>query len=156
MTNSTYKAKAYSAASATSHLASTQIQRREPTEHDIQIEILFCEICHSDLHQVRDEWKEFMPTVYFGIFTGIAIHKSAEPNSLIVHVDPAVRDEMIAEQPDLYYTAAHYENYPCVLVRFSRITRDILEDLLLMAHKYVSSRPRRRRRITKKGRRTKA
>jgi uncharacterized zinc-type alcohol dehydrogenase-like protein len=45
-------------------MTSTQIQRREPTEHDVQIEILFCGICHSDLHQVRDEWKEFMPTVY--------------------------------------------------------------------------------------------
>jgi uncharacterized zinc-type alcohol dehydrogenase-like protein len=45
-------------------MASTQIQRREPTEQDVQIEILFCGICHSDLHQVRDEWKEFMATVY--------------------------------------------------------------------------------------------
>jgi len=59
-----YKARAYSAASATSPMASTQIQRREPTEQDVQIEILFCGICHSDLHQVRDEWKEFMATVY--------------------------------------------------------------------------------------------
>ena len=59
-----YKARAYSAASARSPMVSTQIQRREPTEHDVQIEILFCGICHSDLHQVRDEWKEFMPTVY--------------------------------------------------------------------------------------------
>ena len=59
-----HKARAYSAVSATSPMASTQIQRREPTEHDVQIEILFCGICHSDLHQVRDEWKEFMPTVY--------------------------------------------------------------------------------------------
>ena len=59
-----YQAKAYSAASATSTLSSTKISRRDPTEHDVQIEILFCGICHSDLHQVRDEWKEFMPTVY--------------------------------------------------------------------------------------------
>src|SRR5688500_16658987 len=59
-----YKAKAYAAASATSSLTSTTIARREPTEHDIQIEILFCGICHSDLHAVRDEWNEFMPTVY--------------------------------------------------------------------------------------------
>ncbi len=58
------KTKAYSAASATSPLASTTIQRREPTEHDVQIEILFCGICHSDLHAVRDEWKNVMPTVY--------------------------------------------------------------------------------------------
>ncbi|HUO09552.1 MAG TPA: NAD(P)-dependent alcohol dehydrogenase [Phycisphaerae bacterium] len=59
-----YKTKAYSAASATSGLSSDTIQRREPTEHDVQIEILFCGICHSDLHQVRNEWKEVMPTVY--------------------------------------------------------------------------------------------
>src|SRR5882757_1891662 len=57
-------AKAYSAASETSPLAFTTIPRREPTEHDVQIEILFCGICHSDLHSVRNEWSEFMPTVY--------------------------------------------------------------------------------------------
>jgi alcohol dehydrogenase (NADP+) len=60
----TYNAKAYSAASPTSQLASTNIQRREPTERDVQVEILFCGICHSDLHSVRNEWSEFMPTNY--------------------------------------------------------------------------------------------
>src|ERR1700722_451886 len=59
-----YNAKAFSAASATSPLASTKITRRDPTEHDVQIEILFCGICHSDLHQVRNEWSGVMPTVY--------------------------------------------------------------------------------------------
>ncbi len=59
-----YKAKAYSAASATSPMTSTTIPRRDPTENDVQIEILFCGICHSDLHSVRNEWSEFMPTVY--------------------------------------------------------------------------------------------
>ncbi|WP_224961644.1 NAD(P)-dependent alcohol dehydrogenase [Geomonas subterranea] len=59
-----YKAKAYSAASATAPLASTTIQRREPTDRDVQIEILFCGICHSDLHTVRDEWNSVMPTMY--------------------------------------------------------------------------------------------
>jgi len=57
-------ARAYSAASATSPLASTTIPRRETTERDVQIEILFCGICHSDLHTVRDEWHSIMPTVY--------------------------------------------------------------------------------------------
>jgi uncharacterized zinc-type alcohol dehydrogenase-like protein len=57
-------AKAYSAASATSPLASTTIARREPTPHDVQIDILFCGICHSDLHTVRNEWSSVMPTVY--------------------------------------------------------------------------------------------
>ncbi|MGD0298011.1 MAG: NAD(P)-dependent alcohol dehydrogenase [Bryobacteraceae bacterium] len=59
-----YKAKAYSAASAISPLAGTTIARRDPSEHDVQIKILFCGICHSDLHQVRDEWRSVMPTVY--------------------------------------------------------------------------------------------
>ena len=59
-----YKAKAYSAASAASPLASTTVTRRDPTEHDVQIEILFCGICHSDLHQVRNECKNVLPTVY--------------------------------------------------------------------------------------------
>jgi uncharacterized zinc-type alcohol dehydrogenase-like protein len=59
-----YNAKAYSAASASSGLTATKISRREPMERDVQIEILFCGICHSDLHQVRDEWSGVMPTVY--------------------------------------------------------------------------------------------
>jgi alcohol dehydrogenase (NADP+) len=59
-----YNAKAYSAASATSPLASTTIARRDPTENDVQIDILFCGICHSDLHQARNEWSGVMPTVY--------------------------------------------------------------------------------------------
>jgi len=59
-----YQAKAYSASSATSPLASTTVARRDPNEHDIEIEILFCGICHSDLHQVRNEWSGVMPTVY--------------------------------------------------------------------------------------------
>jgi len=59
-----YNAKAYSVASSTSPFASTTIARRDPTEHDVQIEILFCGICHSDLHQARNEWSGVMPTVY--------------------------------------------------------------------------------------------
>ena len=58
-----YKAEAYSAASASSPLAPTTIPRRDPGEHDVQIKILFCGICHSDLHTVRNEWSA-LPTVY--------------------------------------------------------------------------------------------
>jgi uncharacterized zinc-type alcohol dehydrogenase-like protein len=59
-----YNTKAYAAGSTTSRLAGTTIARRDPGEHDVQIEILFCGICHSDLHQVRNEWSGVMPTVY--------------------------------------------------------------------------------------------
>jgi alcohol dehydrogenase (NADP+) len=50
------KVKAYSAAAASSPLAATTIDRREPTDRDVQIEILFCGVCHSDLHFSRNEW----------------------------------------------------------------------------------------------------
>jgi alcohol dehydrogenase (NADP+) len=56
--------RAYAASSATSPLGPTTIPRRDPTETDIQIEIMFCGICHSDLHSVRNEWSEFSDTVY--------------------------------------------------------------------------------------------
>jgi uncharacterized zinc-type alcohol dehydrogenase-like protein len=59
-----YNAKAFAATSETSPLAAATINRREPTENDVQIEILYCGICHSDLHQVRNEWSGVMPTVY--------------------------------------------------------------------------------------------
>ena len=59
-----YKTKAYSAASATTPLAHTTIPRREPTPRDVQIEILYCGICHSDLHYARNEWSSLMQTVY--------------------------------------------------------------------------------------------
>src|ERR687887_1623380 len=58
-----YKTKAYSSGSSTSPLAPASIPRREPDDDDVQIEILFCGICHSDLHTVRSEWSA-MPTVY--------------------------------------------------------------------------------------------
>ena len=59
-----FNAKAYSTASATSPLAPTVIARRDPIETDVQIEILFCGVCHSDLHMARNEWSGIMPTVY--------------------------------------------------------------------------------------------
>jgi uncharacterized zinc-type alcohol dehydrogenase-like protein len=58
-----YNAKAYSAARATAPLAKTTIQRRNPSECDVQIEILYCGICHSDIHMVRSEWSP-IPIVY--------------------------------------------------------------------------------------------
>ena len=58
------KAKSYSATSATSPLAPDTIQRRETTTRDVQIEILYCGICHSDLHTVRNEWSSVMATTY--------------------------------------------------------------------------------------------
>lgn len=60
----TFSARAFAASSATTPLASATIPRREPTPRDVQIEILFCGICHSDLHYARNEWSSLMQTVY--------------------------------------------------------------------------------------------
>ena len=47
---------AYAATAATSPLTPFSIKRREPGPTDVQIEILFCGVCHSDIHNVRNEW----------------------------------------------------------------------------------------------------
>lgn len=49
-------AKAYAAQNATTPLEPWTFERREPGPHDVQFEILYCGVCHSDIHQVRDEW----------------------------------------------------------------------------------------------------
>lgn len=59
-----YNSKAYAATSPNSPLALNKIPRRDPTENDLKIEILFCGICHSDLHTARNEWSSVMPTIY--------------------------------------------------------------------------------------------
>jgi uncharacterized zinc-type alcohol dehydrogenase-like protein len=59
-----YSAKAYAATSATSPLAPLSIPRRDPLEHDVQIDILFCGVCHSDIHHVRDDFGSAMPTIF--------------------------------------------------------------------------------------------
>jgi alcohol dehydrogenase (NADP+) len=60
----TFAAKAFAAQSATSALGPHALRRRSPRPEDVQLEILYCGVCHSDLHQVRNEWKAVMPTVY--------------------------------------------------------------------------------------------
>jgi len=51
-----YTAKAYAAPSAEKPLGPFAAQRRDPGENDVQIKILFCGVCHSDIHQARNEW----------------------------------------------------------------------------------------------------
>ena len=80
-----YDTKAYSAASETSPLASTTIPRRDPAEHDVRIEILFCGICHSDLHSVRNEWGA---TVYPIVPGHEIVGRVAEVGSAVTNYKP--------------------------------------------------------------------
>jgi hypothetical protein len=74
------------------------------------------------------------------LMTCIAIHKSAEPGSLVVCIDLDRRAELIAAATDIYYVTDHYVNYPSVLVRLSRIQPDALKDLLGMAWSFVNKK----------------
>lgn len=72
----------------------------------------------------------------------LAIHKSAERHSLAVRIHFEQRDTLIAADPDTYYLTDHYLDYPVVLVRMSRIKPDALRNLLEMAWRFVTSKPR--------------
>lgn len=75
----------------------------------------------------------------------IAIHRSAEPDTLAVRVDPESRSEMIAEAPEVYYLTDHYVNYPFVLVRMKTIQPGALKDLLGGAWRLAIAKPARKR-----------
>ncbi len=79
-----------------------------------------------------------------------AINKSAEPNCLVVKVPFEARDELIAAEPDVYYVTDHYVGYPCVVVRLSRVHRDALRGLLVMALRFVTDRAKRKARPRKR------
>ena len=59
-----FETKAYAAQSPTSALAPFSFNRRDPRPNDVQIDIQYCGVCHSDLHTARNEWEGFLPTVY--------------------------------------------------------------------------------------------
>ena len=70
----------------------------------------------------------------------IPAHRSAKPGSLVVCVGFDDRAELLAGAPEVYYVTDHYLNYESVLVRLSRVTPDVLRDLLGMAHKFVTAK----------------
>ncbi len=74
----------------------------------------------------------------------VPAHRSAEPGSLVVRVGFDDRAELLAAAPDVYYVTDHYLNYSAVLVRLSRITPNVLRDLIGMAYKFVTADAARR------------
>ncbi len=78
----------------------------------------------------------------------IPSHRSAEPNSLVVRTDGASRAGLLEDAPDIFYLPDHYRNYPFVLVRLGRVTRDALGDLLKEAWRLASVKSPRRRKAS--------
>ena len=94
--------------------------------------------------EVTTTWGQPTLKVRGRMFACMASHKSAEPNTLVVMMDFGDRDALIEEDPGTYYLKEHYVNYPCVLVRLSRVHEDALRDLIAGAHRFVSARMRRK------------
>ena len=95
--------------------------------------------------EVTTTWGHPALKVHGRMFVCIASHKSAEPDTLVVMMDIADRDALVAEEPDTYYLKEHYVGYPCVLVRLSRVHPDALRDLVTGAYRYVSAKRARKR-----------
>jgi hypothetical protein len=74
---------------------------------------------------------------------GLATHRSAEPDTLVVRVGVEDRGLLIEDAPETYYVTDYYQRYPLVLVRLSRVDRDALRDLLSMSWQLTAAKARR-------------
>jgi hypothetical protein len=79
------------------------------------------------------------------MFACIASHRSAEPGSLVVRIDFARREELLAEAPDVYYITDHYVGYPAVVARLAKIRPDALRGLLAGGLRFVETEKGKRR-----------
>lgn len=74
---------------------------------------------------------------------GLAMHPSAEPETLVVRADREEREALLEEAPETYYLTDYYRNHPVVLVRLSRLDRDALRDLLSVSRRLTLAKRRR-------------
>jgi hypothetical protein len=81
-----------------------------------------------------------------GIFmAGLAMHPSAEPDTLVVRAGLEDRERLVEDAPETYYLTDYYRSYPLVLVRLSRVEPDALHDLLSVSWRMATEKARRRR-----------
>jgi hypothetical protein len=80
------------------------------------------------------------------LLAAVPANVSAEPESLVVRVSLDDRAELLSADPLVYYVTDHYLDFDGVLVRLSRITPEVLRDLLSMSYKYVNRKPTQRKR----------
>jgi hypothetical protein len=82
---------------------------------------------------------------------GLAMHRSAEPETLVVRAGFDERAWLLEEAPGTYYVTDYYEPHPVVLVRLSRIDRDALHDLLAGSWRLASAKVRQRGTARRRG-----
>ncbi|MEZ5357020.1 MAG: hypothetical protein R2762_30640 [Bryobacteraceae bacterium] len=74
---------------------------------------------------------------------GLATHRSAEPDTLVVRCNVAERPRLLEDAPETYYLTDYYRRYPVVLVRLARVERDALHDLLSVSWRMTAVKGRR-------------
>jgi hypothetical protein len=74
---------------------------------------------------------------------GLATHRSAEPETLVVRVGFEERAWLLEDAPETYYVTDYHRNYPVVLVRLSQIDRDALRDLLSVSWRLALAKARK-------------
>ena len=74
---------------------------------------------------------------------GLATHRSAEPDTLVVRFGVEEREWLLDDAPETYYVTDYYAKYPLVLVRLSAVTEDALRDLLSVSRKMALAKSRR-------------
>lgn len=79
------------------------------------------------------------PAVKLGkrLVTCVAIHRSAEPGSLVVRTDFEQRAALLTDDPETFYITEHYVSHPVVLARMARLERDQLRELITAARQCV-------------------
>jgi hypothetical protein len=77
---------------------------------------------------------------------GLATHRSAEPETLVVRASVEEREWLLEDAPETYYLTDYYRKYPLVLVRLSRIDEDALRDLLSVSCRLTLAKTRKRSR----------
>jgi hypothetical protein len=73
---------------------------------------------------------------------GLATHRSAEPETLVVRMGLDERALLLEDAPETYYVTDYYERYPVVLVRLSRVDREALRDLLSVSWRLTVAKDR--------------
>jgi hypothetical protein len=73
---------------------------------------------------------------------GMATHRSAEPETLVVRTRIEERESLIEDAPGTYYLTAYYRRHPVVLVRLPRIDRDALRDVLTVSWRLTAAKTR--------------
>jgi hypothetical protein len=77
---------------------------------------------------------------------GLATHRSAEPDTLVVRCEFEQRELLLQDSPDTYYLTDHYRSYPVVLARLSRLDQEALHDLLFVSWRLTAIKARKSKR----------